>query len=360
MNSEESIVTTAARPGGALSRTVYDFFNNSRDELGTSVVSNYFTRNLQAFSEGTLVCEECEKDSHLESYPPLQMAHCRHCDCAHFIPKQLGQFWLFQRLWDDTTGTLYNSYHVDFPYQIFAVKILAPHEKADPVRIKSLEDEGKVVCRLGDHPCLLPGVEFGEANGERYLAMESILGERLAQRVKRSGPLAEKDVLLMTLRLISALCHINYCGYLYRHFNPDNVILSYPNGAYLFGYDNCASLQVRKHAQPLATDTFIEYLPPESIRGEEEGIFSQIYGLGMIVYFAISGHSYCFESEARSLAQAKKENKLKLDMKKIKMKGISRGLEKIISRMIDVVPEKRYQLLSEIEFDIVTLFHRLL
>jgi serine/threonine-protein kinase len=64
-----------------------------------------------------------------------------------------------------------------------------------------------------EHPTVVRALEHGDHSGEVYLAMELLLGETLAMRVKRHGQLPLDELLggIAVLRFLLAHCHL-LCG----------------------------------------------------------------------------------------------------------------------------------------------------
>src|SRR3989304_3950816 len=74
-----------------------------------------------------------------------------------------------------------------------AVKILPAEFRSDPERVARFQREAQALAAL-NHPNIAAIYDFAEANGVRFLIMELVEGETIAERLK-SGPLPVGDVL---------------------------------------------------------------------------------------------------------------------------------------------------------------------
>ena len=306
---------------------------------------------LEAFSEGTFICSECNETSAFSDLTPLEMGRCPQCQAPNFIPRKINKFWLFYPLGGGGMGSVYKAYHLDYPDSLFAVKILPKGKKEDRGLLEALEHEARIVQELGEHPCIVNGVEIGHEDGEHYLASEFIEGERLDKRIERLGRLPEVEVLLIGLRLLSAETHIYNRGYLFRDLKPENVIISEDNGAYLYDYGICMTVEEALYVGGDLVEGSPFYMPPERLDGSGEGPSSEIYSLGMVLYHALAGKTYFSANELQQLTRQLMRT-VRLTNVKGKMQTISPDIAVILDKMIKREPEERYQTFFEVERDI--------
>lgn len=304
---------------------------------------------LEMLVDGKFVCTECNKLLHLANYTPLVAGQCEHCHKVNFIPMKVGDFFLIGPLGGGGMGAVYRSLRVNTTEE-YAVKILPRGGLTDADLIGNLQSEAQVANALRSHPCLANLVDSGFADGEHYMAMEFIKGERLDSHIERLSKLPEFDVLLIGLRLLSALAHIYSCGYLFRDMKPQNVIVTADAGAFLFDFGICMSLEdsLIDHGDTIVGSPI--YFPPERILGEGERGCSEIYSLGMVLYFAISGSNYFTAKEIDAIARQHVRN-ARLSTMEHKLKDISPDIATIIDRMIRRPMDERYQTFAEVERD---------
>lgn len=305
---------------------------------------------LEAFTEGAFICCECEKQTPLSEFSPLEMGRCPSCNSPNFIPKKIAKFWLFYPLGGGGMGAVYKAYHTDYPDSLFAVKILPRGQKENPALIDGLKKEAQVITDLGEHPCIVNGVEAGFEDGEHYLASEFIDGERLDKRIERLGKLPEFEVLLIALRLLSAEAHVYNRGYLFRDLKPENVLITEKNGAYMYDYGICMPIEEALYVGGDIVEGSPFYMPPERLSGSGEGPHSEIYSLGMLLYHTLVGKTYFSANELKELAR-QLMRKVRLTNVQGKMRSIRPDIATILDKMIKREPKERYQTFIEVERD---------
>ena len=108
-----------------------------------------------------------------------------------------------------------------------AVKMLPDSVYADIDRVARFEREAKVLASFS-HPGIagIYGVE--EKDGSRFLILEMVEGEDLAQRLQR-GPLTIEDALDIARQVADALEAAHDQGIIHRDLKPANIIVT-PEG----------------------------------------------------------------------------------------------------------------------------------
>jgi len=194
----------------------------------------------------------------------------------------------------------------------------------------------------------------GCENGEFFLALEFVAGERLDLRIERLGRIPVNEVLFIGLRLLTALSHIHNRGYLYRDLKPENVIMTEDRGAVLFDYGICMPVQEAMTNDSDSIQGTPLYLPPERLLGEGEQARSEIYSLGMVLFHAATGHP--FVDSQLSLDELKAV--LKQHLSALRTGGglkeiLDRDLQGVIEKMIEREPHRRYQAYVDAERDLI-------
>ncbi|OGV65647.1 MAG: hypothetical protein A3K19_28605 [Lentisphaerae bacterium RIFOXYB12_FULL_65_16] len=299
----------------------------------------------EALEQGHLPCQECGFLLPLEKLQALKMVQCPSCQNISFVPLRVGHFWLFQPLGAGGMGSVYKAYHSEAPGELFAVKILPRNERANPALIMALLNEAQKAKIVGDHPCLVCCIASGYEDGEYFCATEFVLGESLQLKIEMHGRLPEKEVLKIALHILAAEQHIYNCGYLFRDLKPENVILNTEGYAIVFDYGLCVPLEDARTKMDEFVSGSPYYIPPERLWGTGEDAFSEIYSLGMVVYYALTGKTYYDATEAESLA--KRHLSTVRVATSAKMKEFRPDLVAVLSKMIKQDPHERYQTFAE-------------
>ena len=126
-----------------------------------------------------------------------------------------------------------------------------------------------------------------------YLVSELVRGSSLADLIGQ-GALSDRDVLLIGIALCDALAHAHSRGVVHRDVKPGNVLV--PESAHdLAGVAKLTDFGVaRMSGDEALTRTgdvvgTLAYMAPEQAAGRTAGAPADLYGLGLVLYEALSG-----------------------------------------------------------------------
>ncbi len=218
---------------------------------------------------------------------------------------RLGDYELGEELGRGAMGAVYRARHVTLG-QTVALKVVLTGEFAGEAERRRFLAEAGQAARL-DHPNIVRVLNYGEAEGRQFYAMELIEGPTLAaarQTAELKTPDAADRVHDFSLRQIASLIsqvaravqHAHERGVLHRDLKPGNILLdgkgiphiSDFGLATLLGGDG-ASLSTGQTlaGSPLGTPA---YMAPEQVRGDR-GVTtaSDLWSLGAILYELLAG-----------------------------------------------------------------------
>ena len=175
--------------------------------------------------------------------------------------------------WDDTL------------YSLVVVKILRPSLVADAATRGALAREARALAAL-DHPAIVRAFD-AVLEGERpHLVLEFLDGPRLSTLLRRYGVILEQ-LLPLGLEVCAALHYMSAKGIVHLDVKPRNIIMSGPPR--LIDLSVATSLdEIEAIKTPIGTDA---YMAPEQCdpdRFAEIGPPSDVWGLGVTLYEAIS------------------------------------------------------------------------
>jgi len=169
--------------------------------------------------------------------------------------------------------------------------------RADRADAKTVARFRREVHALGKlrHPGIVQILDAGSlADGQLYLGMEYVAGPDLQAAIGWDGPLAVADALRVLLQLANALAYAHAAGVVHRDLKPGNVILEGgdPGKAKIidFGLAKVAAeeglTRLTEDQQALGSPL---YWAPEQSSNREVGAAVDVYALGGVAYFALSG-----------------------------------------------------------------------
>jgi serine/threonine-protein kinase len=210
--------------------------------------------------------------------------------------RRLGQYVLRGKIGGGGMGEVYLADHV-LLRRPCAIKLIHPARAGDPAMLQRFEREVRATATL-THPNAVQVFDYGHTpDGTFYYVMEYLPGPTLEEMVGRHGPLPPERALHFLRQLCGALREAHAIGLIHRDLKPGNVIVCdrgrVPDVVKLldFGLVHSASAsadddRLTKIGTVLGTPAF---LSPEQAGGEAVDARSDIYSLGAVAYFLITG-----------------------------------------------------------------------
>jgi serine/threonine protein kinase len=170
-----------------------------------------------------------------------------------------------------------------------ALKLIAPELAAEPGFRGRFMTESRIAASL-DHPNVVPIYRAGEEGGLLFLAMRFVSGDDLRTLVERDGPLDPERAAAVIGQVAAALAAAHARGLVHRDVKPANVLVTADGHCFLtdFGLvkDLAATTGVTRTGEVLGT---LDYVAPERIQGGETGPWTDVYALGCVLFFALTG-----------------------------------------------------------------------
>ncbi len=170
-----------------------------------------------------------------------------------------------------------------------AIKLLPPDQAAMPGLRERFLREARTAAQLS-HPNIVPIYLVEEAGKLVFFVMAFVDGETLGQRLRARGPLPPAAGIRLLQEVAWALAYAHLRGIVHRDVKPDNILIeSGTNRAMVsdFGIaragENSGGTSV---GEILGT---AQYMSPEQACGEKLDGRSDLYSLGIVGYYALSG-----------------------------------------------------------------------
>src|SRR5215510_5500987 len=142
------------------------------------------------------------------------------------IGTQLGSHEITALLGKGGFGEVYRARDTKLKREV-AIKILPDEFSRDPERVARFQREAEVLASL-NHPEIAAIYDVAEANGSRFLVLELVEGETLADRIRR-GPIPIDEALNIAKSICEALEAAHERGIIHRDLKPANIKLT-PTG----------------------------------------------------------------------------------------------------------------------------------
>jgi len=221
---------------------------------------------------------------------------------------QLGPYEIISPLGAGGMGEVYRAKDTKLDREV-AIKVLPDAFARDPERVARFQREAKVLASL-NHPNIAAIYGFEESDGNRFLVMELVEGDTLAERMK-SSTIPIEECLQIGKQIAEALETAHDHGIIHRDFKPANVKIT-PEGkikvldfglAKAFSQDDRSQTQIAN--SPTITADFTRpgmilgtaaYMSPEQARGKPIDKRTDIWSFGCVLYESLGGRKP-FEGE---------------------------------------------------------------
>ena len=134
-----------------------------------------------------------------------------------------GNVVIFERLGAGGMGAVYLGFVENLAAEV-AVKVLSFNAARDPSAVDRFYREARATFKV-DHPNMVRVLTIAEEAGTCYLIMEFVDGESAEARIRREGPLPERDALEIAVATGGALSAAHAKRILHRDVKPANLLI---------------------------------------------------------------------------------------------------------------------------------------
>jgi hypothetical protein len=267
--------------------------------------------------------------------------------------RQLGQYRLKKLLGSGGMGDVYLAEH-QLMKRPCAIKVIRPEKAGDPKVLARFEREVQATAKLS-HWNSIDIFDYGRSeDGTFYYVMEYLPGMNLGEIVKRFGPMPAARVIHLVRQACDALQEAHDLGLLHRDLKPANLFAAVRGGHYdvakLLDFGLAKPLSDLDTAQLTADGTITGsplYMSPEQATGDKEpDPRSDIYSMGGVLYFLLSGHPP-FEDEKPLKVLISHAHDPVPPLSQYR-EDVPLDLEAIVMRCLSKNPDDRYQSAAEL------------
>jgi serine/threonine-protein kinase len=185
----------------------------------------------------------------------------------------------------------------------FVIKRLRSWLTANPAAVAQFTNEAKQAAALM-HPAIAPVFEFGRIGDHYFLAEDYIVGRDLGRLVRRwreahGTALPAPAVVRVALETLKALDYAHGrrgdggkpLGIVHRDVSPANIMVALGGEVKLvdFGVVKVTDRRPGGGAVGGAVTGNLSFMSPEQARGREVDARADLYSLGLVLFFALTG-----------------------------------------------------------------------
>jgi serine/threonine-protein kinase len=235
--------------------------------------------------------------------------------------------------------------------RLVALKVMHPHLQGAPEARHRFAREAVTVARLR-HPSILEIYDYsGEGSEVSFIATELLTGPTLKKFAEEQSDIPPEIAACMTLQVARALGAAHAEGVVHRDVKPENVLLHENRCVKLtdFGIAQLVDVQsMTTTGQVLGSPG---HMAPEQIEGRGCDARTDLFSLGTVLYLLATGTLPFTGNNPHQILKRIMDG-LQLDPQQVRP-VIGGKLSKIIRKLLEVDPTKRYVSAIELERDLL-------
>jgi len=205
------------------------------------------------------------------------------------VGQPFGGYRLVQLLGKGGMGAVYEAEQLDSGRRV-ALKVLSHSLDSADARARFLR-EGRLAASI-NHPNSVYIYGTEEIEGTPAIAMELVPGGTLEQRIKEKGPMPVAEAVDAILQIIEGLEAALAVGVLHRDVKPSNCFIENDGTVKVGDFGLSISTKGRAETNLTVSGTFMgtpAFASPEQLRGDELDVRSDIYAVGVTLYYLLTG-----------------------------------------------------------------------
>jgi len=232
-----------------------------------------------------------------------------------------------------------------------AIKVLHRYFAEDEDFVSRFKREAQAAAGL-NHPNIVNIYDWGNQDGTYFIVMELLEGQNLKQYMASKGIIPPAEAMGITKKVLSALNFAHKHNIVHRDIKPHNIILTNSGEVKVtdFGIARAGTSKMTQTGTILGT---AHYLSPEQARGQNVGVSSDIYSMGVVLYEMVTG-KMPFDGENPVAIALKHVHEFPTKPGELNP-DIPEELQTIIAKAMAKSPEARYQSAAEMRNDIMRL-----
>lgn len=169
-----------------------------------------------------------------------------------------------------------------------AIKLLPKAMAAQPAFRERFLREAQTAAKLS-HPNIVPIYAVEQVADFVFFVMAYVEGETLAERVRAKGPMTPREATKLLQEVAWALAYAHLRGIVHRDVKPDNILEAGTGRALVTDFGIARRAEAGGGTAVGEVLGTAHYMSPEQASGEPVDGRSDLYSLGVVGFFALSG-----------------------------------------------------------------------
>ena len=231
--------------------------------------------------------------------------------------------------------------------RVVAIKVLKAEFSEDMSFVTKFRTEAQSAAGL-EHPNIVNVYDVGSENGMHFIVMEYVEGITLKTYIEKKGQLSFKEATSIAIQVGRGIEAAHNKDIIHRDIKPQNIIISTEGKVKVTDFGIAKAIS----SNTLSSEAMgsVHYVSPEQARNGFIDGRSDIYSLGIVMYEMVTGR-VPFDGET-TVAVAIQHLQEEMVEPSAYAPEIPVSYEKIVLKMTQKSPERRYQTISELLADL--------
>lgn len=264
-----------------------------------------------------------------------------------FYHLTIGKYRLSEQLGKGELGNVYLAENPKLKRKV-ALKTLSKKFTGDPKLVERFLGEAKAAAAL-DHRNIVHIHDVTSEGQRHYIVMEYVSGKDLASQIDSDGKLAVEEAVGIVRQVAEGLNYAHGQKVVHRNIKPANIIVDDQGVAKIL---DIGVGHLRKTNQTGDENTgelmmsALAFMAPEHARGHEVDARGDIYSLGAVLYFLLTGRAPFIAKTDEERAQIKTSGR-PLPISELR-RDVPQSIVDLCGQMMETKLEDRVALMSDV------------
>jgi len=207
-------------------------------------------------------------------------------EASSLVGRRLGRFRILSRIGQGGLATVWRA-HDELLGRDVALKVLNDSIAQSPKVRKRFVHEAQAASLL-DHPGIVTVFDAGECDGLAYMALTLVEGETVSDVASRCLMPLDEAMRIVTAA-VDALTHAHARGVIHRDVSGRNVMIARDGRVFVLDFGLALVAGQSRVTTSETTLGTIAYMSPEALQGSRLDARADVYGMGVVLFEALTG-----------------------------------------------------------------------